>query len=107
MGRSGAPWSFVPVAAQVLRLAPDDHVLRAMMAANLAALGLRTAALEVIELLPEEARRDSEVADLEQATRALPSDRIPTEELVRTCRANLAALPDGTVELETVAAEWD
>ncbi|MCH7791867.1 MAG: hypothetical protein IID31_06270 [Planctomycetes bacterium] len=107
MGRSGAPWGFVPVAAQVLRLAPDDHVLRAMMAANLAALGLKTAALEAIELLPEEARRDREVADLEQATRALPSDRIPALELIRTCRANLAALPGGTVELEPVAAEWE
>ena len=95
------------MAAQVLRIAPDDHMVRAMMAANLAALGLKTAALEVIELLPERARRDAEVAHLEQAARALPDDRIPVDELIRTCRANLAALPNCTEELETVAAEWE
>jgi hypothetical protein len=49
LGQAGQPWDFLPVCWQVLRVAPGDDGLRLLAAANLARLGLRTAALEELE----------------------------------------------------------
>lgn len=115
LGRAGKPWEFVPLVAQALRVAPDDAGLRALAAGNLAKLGLRTAATEHLEALPEPVSADPGVRELSRAVEALPDDRVHLEDLARTCAGNLAALearggpgPRGMYEAwKSEAAAWE
>lgn len=106
LGQAGRPWEFAPVAVQVMRIAPEDAGVRVLLAANLAKLGLRTAALEELERLPSEVRRDATVMGLERAVAALPDDQIGAEELERVCRGNVAALGKRGAGIAPQVEKW-
>jgi hypothetical protein len=71
LGQAGRPWEFVPVALQALASAPQDAGLRVLCAANLAQLGLKTAALEQLRAVEGAAAVDPAVAGLQRAALAL------------------------------------
>ncbi len=105
----GTPWQFIPVAAQALRIAPDDAGIRFLIASHYARLLLVTAAREQLALLPEHARQDASVRTLDSLVRQLPDDRIPPAERLATCRANVEALasrPTGAVDLRPAFDSW-
>lgn len=91
-GRGGSPWEFVPLALGALRVLSTDVEIRFLLAAAYAKLMLRTAALEQLELVPEEARQNTGVVALAEAVRTLPDDRVELRTLERTLAANLARL---------------
>jgi hypothetical protein len=70
------PWRALPLAVAALRQAPGDAMLRFLFAAKLASTGLRTAALEQLELLPPAARTSPDVDRLRTAVAGLPDDRV-------------------------------
>lgn len=92
LGASGRAWEFLPVALQALRAAPQDGAIRLLAAANFAKIGLRTAALELLEALPAAAQAEETVASLRRAALGLPADEVPAEESEGVLRRNLAAL---------------
>ena len=55
LGRAGKPWEFLPLAVEALAEAPDP-ALTLLAASNFARLGLRTAAIELIQSPPEACR---------------------------------------------------
>ncbi|MCC6660474.1 MAG: hypothetical protein IT437_06265 [Phycisphaerales bacterium] len=104
LGEAGRPWEFLAVAAQALRVAPDDAGVRVLAAANFARLGLRTAALEHLSLL--EAGAVAAVDQLRAATESLPGDEIPGATAVQTCRANASVLIERGVDLSGGLERW-
>lgn len=110
MGRAGRPREFLPVAARVIEQAPDDHDLRLLLAANCAALGLRTLAREAIELLPEQTRSEPQVSALRSAIDDLQDDKVPAAHRRSTAEANLRALrthaPEAAEILDESWARW-
>ncbi len=92
LGRSGNAWAFLPVAAQVLRVAPRDQLVRVLTASNLAAIGLGTPAREFLAGLGEAARADPDVVSLSEKIEQLPGDQIEPSQLIATCKANLEAI---------------
>jgi hypothetical protein len=107
LGQAGRPWEFLPVASQALEMAPEDAGLRVLAAANLAKLGLATAAREHLERLPEAVARDGSLAGLWGAVRGLPQDRIAPEALMATARANVEALLARGVDLREEFSRWN
>lgn len=97
LGQSRAgtrPWDFLPLAVQALRQIPGDIGLRLITVSSLVRLGLKTAALDHLSLIPEQVLQSPEVSPLMGVLRAMPSDVLDTRERIATCRANLAALGD-------------
>lgn len=105
LGQAGRPWDFVPVGLRALQIAPGDAGVRVLVAANLARLGLRTAALEHLAGLGA-AAADPSIAELRRALEALPSDRIPDAEAVETCRRNVERLAGRGVDLRAEFEAW-
>src|SRR5690606_38921423 len=105
LGQAGRPWDFVPVGRRALQIAPGDAGVRVLVAANLARLGLRTAALEHLAGL-RAAAADPSIAELRRALEALPSDRIPDAEAVETCRRNVERLAGRGVDLRAEFEAW-
>ena len=106
MGRSGRPWEYLPLALRFLEIAPRDPGLRFLTAANLARLGLVTAAREQLAAMPDQTAGRSEVAQLDQAIGQLPDDRIPAGQLLDTCRTNVEALAARGVDLRAALVTW-
>ena len=108
-GQTAAPWTFVPLALQVLDRQPADEDLRLLLVRHLTTLGLRTAASEHLAVLSRRAQSDARTPDLAAAVAALPDDRIPLETLEATCRANAEALarrPVHPVNLRLHVSAW-
>ncbi|MCB9845778.1 MAG: hypothetical protein H6811_07335 [Phycisphaeraceae bacterium] len=107
IGRSGDPWEFLPLVAQALRLAPEDHGLRFLFAASLARAGLRTLALNQLEVIPGDAGATAELGALRRAASGLPVDEIPFQHRVAVCRSNVAALGSRGVDLARELQRWE
>lgn len=88
LGRAGRPWQFLPVAAGALAIAPADHEVRFLAAAAWATLGFVSRARDLLSQLPASV---PEVAALAEALSGLPNDVVSPEQVVATCRRNLAA----------------
>lgn len=93
LGRIGNPWGFLPLALRALDLAPHDHGMRLLLAANFAQLGLRALAEQTLDLLPAEARAEPDAARLDAALALLPAhDTTDPESRIARARGGLAAL---------------
>lgn len=92
LGQSGPPWAFIPVALRALEIQPSDHEIRFLLAAAFAKLLLVTPAGHHLALLPAGLAGDGGVRALGGALAMLPDDRIPIDELARTCEANVRAI---------------
>lgn len=106
LGRGSRPWDYLTVAARALDLAPLDHELRFLAAANLGKLGLRDAAEGQLGLLPEGVRQDPGVMALRDVLGKLPSEEISHGELISTCGRNLAVLQSRGVLKGVRTDEW-
>jgi len=106
IGQSGRPWEFAGMGLQAVRMAPGDVGLRVLLAANLARLGLKTAAREQLEQVPPAAAADPAVLGLAQALGGLPEDRIDPASIAAVCRANIEVLAARGVELGAEFARW-
>jgi hypothetical protein len=103
LGQSGSPWAFLPVAAQVLRVAPNDHALRVLAASNLASIGLGTPALELLASVPETDLAACDVGSLREQIERPADDRIDADHLIATCRANIETAARNDANRETIA----
>ncbi|MCC5786787.1 MAG: hypothetical protein JJU33_08820 [Phycisphaerales bacterium] len=91
-GRQMRPWVWLPIAAQVLAQSPGDAMVRFLVSANLAHLGLKAPALEQLDLLDPRAAEAPEVVALRTQVANLPDNGVDHRTLIRTARANLGAL---------------
>lgn len=93
-----SPWRFVPQAIALLERDPADHLIRLLLAANLARLALRTPALEHVQHLLADATLDPRLAEqaraLAAAASGLPDDRITPDTREHRARQALDALAD-------------
>lgn len=105
LGRAGRPRQFLPLAAQIVERVPGDEGLRFLLAANVAQLGLRTLAREILDSLAH-ARRDPEVARLAEAVEQLPDDRVALAVRLATALGNLRALRVRGVDLAGPFEAW-
>lgn len=87
-------------------MAPQDHGMRLLAAAAFAQIGLRTPALELLDLLPAEVARDASVVGLRGAAEAMPDDRIDAATSLAVARANAEALRARGVDLLPHLARW-
>lgn len=92
LGRASRPWEFLPAATLALTIAPGDPGLRFLAAANLARLGLRTLAREILDSLSEAVSHHPDIRALSAALSGLPDDRVSLTRRRRTLEQNLAAL---------------
>lgn len=107
LGQAGKPWEFLPVVFQALGVAPKDVGLRVLAAANLAQVGLGTAAREQLEHIPATLARDPALAGLWKAVAGLRLDRVLVAELLEACRANVARLAERGVDLAPALEHWE
>ncbi len=91
-GQAGDPYSFIPLAIQVLRQTPQDAAVRFLLATNYAKLLLKTPAAEQLDLLAPEVQSDDGVRTLREVLGQLPPDRLSVEAMARTLKGNLLAL---------------
>lgn len=106
------PWRFIPAVSAALSRDPDDHLLRLLLAANLARLALRTPALEQTERLLATRDLSAPIADqtraVDGAARALPEGTIGADRRIARVERALPALAErraidpGTLPLD----EW-
>jgi hypothetical protein len=92
-----------------LRVIPEDAEVRFLLAGGYARLGLRTAAIEQLDRLPEQVQGDPNVEAMRRAAGGLPGDRVGLDELERTVRGNVEALRGrgvGPVDLRGFVEEW-
>ncbi len=80
------------VASKAIDIAPHDVTLVLLAAANVASLGLKTIASEVLDLLPTEAATHEGVVQLRSILGRLGSDRITGSERIGAATVNLQAL---------------
>jgi hypothetical protein len=106
MGRAGRPWAFLPLAAQAIDQQPDDHDLRIALAANFAAVGLRTPAIEHLCALPPQIAASGEGSGLARQIHALPDDTLQPGRLTRAVRAALEPLAARGVDLRDRVGAW-
>ncbi len=106
LGRSGRPWPFLAVASPALAAAPHDAGLRFLTAANLARLGLATAARQLLGAMGPEVAGEPQVAELSRAIEQLPAEGVPAPELIETCRCNLETLAGRGVDLRAEFDAW-
>ena len=108
LGQSGRPWDFLPLGMAAVKAAAADAGIRFLLAANLAKLGLVTAAREHLGVLAELGIPAGEpsVAALTAAMAALPDDRVPTSGQLETCRWNLEVLAARGMDLEPEFERW-
>jgi hypothetical protein len=102
LGRAGRPWEFLGIAAQALKIAPEDQGLRLLTAMNLARLGLRTLAEGQLRLAGE----SPEVEAVREVIGSLPADLIPFESLVSTATLNVQAMGDRAPGMAARLDEW-
>lgn len=91
-GRQMQPWRWLPIAAQALAQSPGDAMVRFLVSANLAHLGLKGPALEQHDLLDPRAAEAPEVEALRRQVVTLPDNGVDHGALIRIARANLDAL---------------
>ena len=95
-GARAEPWRFVPEASGELERSPEDHLIRLLLGANLARLGLRTPALEHLRRLlatPDlDPRLGEQARALVGAAQSMPDDRIGTDERIARAGRTLGAL---------------
>jgi hypothetical protein len=106
MGRSAAPWSFLPLICEAVARAPQDPVLRLLAAAHFARVGLRTAAQDMLAGVPAVMADEPDIAGLTEAIARLEPDQIPPERRIATCQSNLRALGDRGQELRPHMEAW-
>ncbi|MDX2132028.1 MAG: hypothetical protein SFY69_08250 [Planctomycetota bacterium] len=106
IGRDGRPWEFLPLAAAALALAPADHGLRFLAAANLARLGLKALAEELLLSLPDAVRDHPDIRGLASALSALPRDLLSPDVRMHTLRTNLDACPALAASLHEHLGAW-
>jgi hypothetical protein len=106
LGQSNRPWDFLPIAWQVLRIAPDDQGLRLLAAANYGQLGLVTAAREELAKLRPTTAADPAVSGVAEALNSLPADLIPASEIEARVRRNISAARTARPELEAALPRW-
>jgi len=104
------PWSFLPIAAAALAIEPADHGVRFLAAANLARLGLKTLAHELLEVLPDTVTHHPDIRALTAALSGLPNDALTVDMRRRWAEVNLEALAgrghDLRSELPAAASRW-
>ncbi|MFN7020654.1 MAG: hypothetical protein ACK4WH_04900 [Phycisphaerales bacterium] len=109
LGQSGPPWAFIPAALRALEIRPSDHEIRFLLAAAFARLLLVTPAKHHLSMVPSGLECDGGVRALGSALAMLPDDRIPIDELARTCGANVRAVVDANprcARLAGLVEEW-
>lgn len=106
LGRMARPWVFLPAASAMLALEPGDVGLRFLAAANLARLGLRTLAGEMLDGLPEAVREHPDVRTLDAALSGLPRDRVEVDWRAQVLARNAAALRRRAVDVSSEADAW-
>ncbi len=113
LGRAGKPWDYLPIAIEALKAVPDDGGLRFLTAANFAAVGLRTAAgeqLDVLKAAGPQAEAHPDVVKLATAIESLPDDRVPIADAHQTAMRNIRALranrPHLSSPIAAGLAEW-
>lgn len=106
LAKQGRAWEFIPLALRVLKQLPDDHGMRLLVASNYARLGLRTAAVEQLALLPSPIQSDQSVADLRSALASFRDDEISVATRTAICEANLAVLLDRGIDLSAALEQW-
>ncbi|CAG1001389.1 hypothetical protein PHYC_02912 [Phycisphaerales bacterium] len=106
LGRAGRPWEFLGVAAAALAIAPMDHGIRFLAAANLARLGLKTIAQEMLDRVPESVRHHPDITALSAALSGLPNDQLPPSTREQLLRGNLDVLAERGTDLRGLIASW-
>ncbi|MEC9374535.1 MAG: hypothetical protein VYC34_11860, partial [Planctomycetota bacterium] len=106
LGQSGQAWTFLPLAMQAVRQQPHDHAMRLLAAANFARLGLRTAAAEQIDRVPQSGEFAGPSGQLRGVLDALANDRIAASRLDRTCGANIERLRQRGVDVGPAWEAW-
>lgn len=92
LGQSNAPWQFIPLALKGLQIQPGDMLLRFLLAANYAKLGLGAVAAEELDVLAAAGVSDPAIDSLRQVVREMPSAVVPYEARLATLRANIDAI---------------
>ncbi len=101
IGRSQGGWGFLTLAAQALRVAPQDDEVRLLAARSLAGLRLGGVARVVLERV-----EDAQLRDERDRLRAgiEPASALPTDRLIEQARGNLR-LVDG-LDVEASIESW-
>ncbi len=109
LGAQHKPWAFVPLARQALPQTGSDPELWFLLASNLANLALGTLAakeLDALCLKRPQAQQLAHVVRLRERIRALPDDRVPTEQLLANAQGALDALQGKGFDLSAQFHQW-
>lgn len=106
LGRSKRPWDFMARASAWLHANGADDVVRFLLAANFAQLGLKTLASEQLLRLPASATAQAGVRELQVQIDALPEDAVEAEECAGILGANLAVLGQRGIDLSRYWTAW-
>lgn len=107
LGKSNRPWAFLPVAAAAMAVAPHDHGIRFLAATNLARLGLKSLAQELLDGLPHAVVDHPDIRALGAALSALPNDVLSHDHRARTTADNLETLRSRGIDLTAHLPEWE
>ncbi|MCB9847865.1 MAG: hypothetical protein H6814_05570 [Phycisphaeraceae bacterium] len=106
LSRRADPWAFLPVIDRAIAQAPKDLGLAMLGVRTLAALGLRTPALERLERCNTEIERIEGGAALRAGVEALPHDLIPLSRRLRMAERNIEALAQRGIDLRDPFERW-
>lgn len=106
LSRATSPWVFLPMVDRAIDRAPGDVGLALLGVRTLAALGLRTCALERLDALGPALDGAPGADQLRGAVGALPMDIVPLSRRLKLAERNVGALADRGVDLRREFAVW-
>lgn len=106
LGGAGRAWEFLPIALKALRVEPDDDVVRLLLCANAASLGLRTLALEHLHALGEKRGSQRDARTLRSQIEGLGDDVIDRRTRIATLERNLGVLSERVAGLSAHLNGW-
>lgn len=99
LGQSNAPWQFIPLALKGLQIQPADMLLRFLLAANYAKLGLAEVASEELGLLAAAGVSDPAIDSLRRVVSEMPAALVPYESRIEILKANINVLQARALDL--------
>lgn len=106
LSHKASPWVFLPIIDRAIAQAAGDFGLALLGVRTLAALGLRSPALERLDSIDGARARSEAVGALRNAVRALPSEVIPLSRRLKMAERNVAALWDRGIDLREAFDRW-
>jgi len=106
LSHSASPWVFLPIIDRAIAQAPGDLGLALLGVRTLAALGLRTPAIERLEALGPALDSAPGAEEIRRAVAALPADVVPLTRRLKMADRNIAALAGRGVDLRDEFASW-